>query len=151
MAFGLIVWGVFFRAPSQPKPQTNLVGSLIADATSFDFGTVSMAKGKVNRVFTVRNSTAAPVLLSKLYTSCMCTEATILKDGKRFGPYGMPGHGPLGIIGEEIKPGDSFDVLVTFDPRAHGPAGVGQVIREIYLEGPSAPLLTLQISANVTP
>ncbi|MFN7088529.1 MAG: DUF1573 domain-containing protein [Candidatus Paceibacteria bacterium] len=124
---------------------------LIADEKSYDFGTISMQDGKVSKIFKVKNESQSEILLSKLYTSCMCTEATLIREnGRRYGPYGMPGHGPT-ILGQKLNPGEIFGIEVTFDPAAHGPAGIGQIVREVYLEGTKARLLTLRIEANVTP
>ncbi|MBI2634021.1 MAG: DUF1573 domain-containing protein [Parcubacteria group bacterium] len=127
--------------------------SLTPEETAFDFGTVSMAKGKVNHMFRVTNTGASTVNLQEMSTSCMCTEAEmIMGDSRKMGPFGMPGHGgPMNFLNEDIPPGESFVVNVMFDPAAHGPAGVGPVIREIYLGNYEKPLLTLEIRANVTP
>jgi hypothetical protein len=152
--FVLLIW--LASKQSVQDTQKPLTGGniLITESSLHDFGSISMSRGIVSKTFQVKNPLNQPVLLAKLYTSCMCTEATLVKsDGKRLGPFGMPGHGgrSTGILSEEILPNETFEVLVTFDPAAHGPAGVGQTVREVYLEGINARLLTLRIGANVTP
>lgn len=117
---------------------------------SFDFGTISMAKGKVSRIVPIVNSTAEPLTLTKLYASCMCTTGTLVIGDKKFGPFGMPMHGPIPTLHETLLPGDRAEVEVIFDPAAHGPAGVGRVSRVVYLET-SAGKKEIRFSANVIP
>src|SRR3989344_3147780 len=94
-------------------------GALEAKESSFDFGTISMAKGKVSHSFAVKNSGAGPVTIEKMYTSCMCTTAVLMKDGRKFGPYGMAGHGFIPKINEALASGAEAVVEVVFDPAAH--------------------------------
>lgn len=145
----LFIW----QSLGASQNQKASAGYLSSRESSFDFGTISMAKGKVNHGFQVTNTSSSPVALREMTTSCMCTEAEmIMNDGRMMGPFGMPGHGgPMNSLNENIPPGESFVINVTFDPAAHGPAGVGAVIREIYLGNSANPLLTLEIKANVTP
>lgn len=116
----------------------------------FDFGTISMAQGKVKHTFTFANNTANPISLKKIYSSCMCTTALFRNGSKRYGPFGMPGHGAIPSINEKIEPGQSFDIEVEFDPAAHGPAGIGFIKRIVYLETTQGKQ-TVTIQATVTP
>lgn len=126
-------------------------GSLVASEKSYDFGTVSMAAGKVTRTFKVKNPGDKAVTVTKLYTSCMCTTASLMTSEGKKGPFGMPGHAAVPSISAPVKAGEEADVEVTFDPAAHGPAGVGRIQRNIMLENDAGAPLSLEISANVTP
>lgn len=126
-------------------------GVLEAQETSYNFGTISMAAGKVKKIFAVKNTAAEPITVSKLYTSCMCTTASLQTATGGFGPFGMPGHGFIPGISATIAPGETAQVEVVFDPAAHGPAGVGRIDRLISLESRDTTTLQLAISANVTP
>jgi len=146
------------RKDAGPTAELANPGSLAAAEESFDFGSISMAAGKVTHIFAVKNTGAKPVLIKKLYTSCMCTEATLLKKDpqtssgeKRFGPFGMPGHGFSPSINETLTSGEEVRVEVLFDPAAHGPAGIGKIERIVYLENDSGRPLELKFSAVVTP
>jgi hypothetical protein len=153
LAVGILFW--LGRGNIGVKNSANLpaavVSDLISDQTQYDFGTISMAAGTVSHDFKIKNTGREPVKTDKLYTSCMCTTAKFIQDGKSVGPFGMPGHGFVPPFRKTIAPGEEVVISVDFDPAAHGPAGVGEIEREIYLEGDSGPLVTLGIKANVTP
>ncbi len=117
------------------------VGALGARETYFDFGPISMAAGKVSHRYWFRNESSAPVLIRQVYTSCMCTTATLVKGMKIVGSYGMPGHGPMPAVNETLAPDEAAYVDVVFDPAAHGPAGLGRTERMVTIEpGAGAPL-----------
>ena len=103
--------------------------ALTTDEPAFDFGTVSMSQGTVKHTFKIKNASAEQVKVAKIYTSCMCTTATLKRAGDELGPFGMPGHGPIPKINQIFVPGEEAEVEVEFDPAAHGPAGIGLVER----------------------
>lgn len=149
---------VFWVAASGNKGQTPgsgaySAGALVALEKSFDFGAISMENGEVSRVFQVKNEGPGPVTINKVYTSCMCTTAQI-KDGsgRKYGRFGMPGHGGVSRVKIEVPSGQSVDVEAIFDPAAHGPSGVGLAQRSVYIETDSetSPRLELSFQAMVT-
>lgn len=152
---GLIGLGLMLSSPAAtqpPKGNTGGVSSLSAEETFYDFGTISMKNGNVSKTFNIKNSTTKPLTLAKVYTSCMCTTARLKLNGLEFGPFGMPGHGiAANSINAELKPGEEAQVTAVFDPNAHGPAGVGLIERQIFVETADGGKLTLQIKADVTP
>jgi hypothetical protein len=148
---GGIAWLKFPTKQQNTAPLLNLSqGFLETKETNFDFGTISMAKGKVKHSFQIKNTGEEPVIIEKIYTSCMCTTASLEIDGKKFGPFGMQGHGFIPKINKELGPNKKALVDVEFDPAAHGLSGIGYVKRIVYLET-SAGLEQLEISAKVTP
>jgi len=143
-----------FQRSGSAENQPATSGVIGATEDFFDFGTISMSAGKVMRKFTLKNSSDAPVRVTKLFTSCMCTQASIATQNDRRGPFGMQGHGgSIPKINLEIKPGETAEVEAVFDPAAHGPAGIGKVRRVVYVETDSseAPEIQLSFEANVTP
>lgn len=157
---GLFIWGYFSKggttASVQGISEPNLTISknpLIATEKIYDFGTISMKNGNVNRDFTVTNSGDKDITVKTVLTSCMCTTALIMKsDGSTNGPFGMAGHGDsVPPANEIIKAGESRIIRVIFDPNAHGPVGVGPIDRFITLTDTSGNALQLEIKANVTP
>lgn len=153
-AFGFIIW--LAQPADQSVNQTaSAVGSLgqilSSDMAYFDFGEISMANGKVSHKFNVKNVGSSGALLTKLYTSCMCTTAELLMADQSYGPFGMPGHGFSPKMNVALDVGEEVGVEVIFDPNAHGPAGVGRIDRKIYLENNLGSPLELAISATVIP
>lgn len=153
----LILGGIMWIA--RPDSQTsgtaalssNSNGTIEAEETNFNFGTISMAGGKVRHQFKIRNASNEPVTIEKMYTSCMCTTAILMIGGKQFGPYGMAGHGFIPNINRGVNAGEEIIVEATFDPAAHGPAGVGRIQRSITVENNAGRPLEFGFTAFVTP
>lgn len=152
IALGFIVYLGNPQRKSAPLNNTISANSLFSLEKSFDFGTISMSKGKVEHSFTIKNGNNYPITIGKIYTSCMCTEASLIKNGKEFGPFGMPGHGFIPNINETLNSGEEAQIKVVFDPAAHGPAGIGKINRRVFIQNESGEnILNLDISAYVTP
>ncbi len=154
VVIGLLYW--FGRStPEDRKPvKNNQLGALAltTEEKGFDFGEISMAAGKVSHKFKIKNSNSESYPINQIYTSCMCTSVSLLIDGKRVGPFGMPGHG-FGVIkiNEILEVGEEAELEVTFDPAAHGPAGVGTIARSVFVESETGSPLELNIKATVKP
>lgn len=160
-----IIWGigiiviilaglVWFFSGRQQSGVTNLNptnGNLTAEESAYDFGAISMAAGKVSHTFKIKNIGPEPLTITKIYTSCMCTEANFLKGNIRKGPFGMPGMDYVPAINETLTSSEEAEVQIIFDPAAHGPAGLGNIQRTISLENNGKSQLNLSISAEVTP
>lgn len=157
MTMGLMWWGQLARASrSSPGSYANSsnekTSSLSTGPTLFDFGQISMFKGKVNTEFKVTNTTGKDVTITRLTTSCMCTSAYIEGGTATKGPFGMPGHGgPVPPADELVKAGESRVIRVVYDPNAHGPAGVGSIDRFIELSDDAGGVIRFEIKALVTP
>jgi len=148
----LAVVGVLVsKSTAVPQPQAAAASMITATEPTYDFGNISMKKGNVSREFLVKNTSTSPVMIEKLYTSCMCTNAQLRIGEKEYGPYGMPGHAAVPKVGTELLPGQEATVTAIFDPAAHGPSGIGPVSRVVFLEDAAGGTLQLQFSANVTP
>jgi hypothetical protein len=151
----IILLTVFVR----PAPPTSGAAALdpgdselSAGQGSYDFGTLSMAAGKVSYRFTVSNPTDQPITVNKVFTSCMCTKATLRNGSSQQGPFGMPGHGgAIPTIQEVIQPGVSAEVEAIYDPTAHGPAGVGKFARVVNVQTSDNKTLRLHIRGFVMP
>lgn len=131
--------------------QPGRVRALASVSPFFNFGKISMAAGKVSHRYWIKNISGAPLTVTKLFTSCMCTVATLITAAGKNGPFGMPGHSPIPEFKELLAPEATAQVEVVFDPAAHGPAGVGQIDRIATLENDGGLPLELRFSATVTP
>lgn len=134
-----------------PTGESGDLPKLAADAANFDFGAISMAAGKVRHSFKIKNNGSETITVKKMYTSCMCTAASLATAKESFGPFGMPGHMPIPEINAAFAPGEEGEVEAMFDPSAHGPAGVGKIDRSVILENDAGSPLELKFSAFVTP
>jgi len=127
--------------------------SLVATETLYDFGEIPLQGGLVKTQFELTNKGTDPITVGKVYTSCMCTTASITEsDGNKIGKFGMPGHkGQLNRADSVVAPGESITVTAVFDPAAHGPSGVGLAQRSVYLETDSSetPKVELRFKAMV--
>lgn len=147
----VLVWVARPKAEIDNLASPAVAGMLNAEVESFDFGVISMAKGAVGHRFSVKNNGSGPVTIEKIYTSCMCTTATLTTALGSFGPYGMPGHGFIPKINAQVAVGEEAIVEVVFDPTAHGPAGVGKIERIVSVENDAGAPLELRFSAVVAP
>ncbi len=138
-------------APVKKAPVVESSLSILKN--DWDFGEVSMKNGDVTHNFEVKNEGTKPIVIDKVFASCMCTTAMI-KDasGKEYGKFGMPGHGLPSATDIVIAPGETATVEAIFNPAAHGPAGVGLARRSIYLETNSSvsPRVEVRFSAVVS-
>lgn len=152
-AVAVVGVGFVLMARNAGYTATQNTGPAVMSAaeTSYDFGDISMAAGKASHRFTFTNSAGSPVEIKKIYTSCMCTQAMLFLGGKKFGPYGMPGHGIVPPVNQTLAAGSDGAIDIVFDPSAHGPAGIGKIQRSITIESSSGAPLVLQFSANVKP
>lgn len=159
----VILLGIYISQENaaQPKPDANrpvatasasaAVGALASPGPFHDFGKISMAAGNVSHRFTIENTGGSAITVTKLYTSCMCTTATLITLAGKKGPFGMPGHTPIPSITEIMGPEGRAQVEIVFDPKAHGPAGVGRIERVITVENNAGKSLELGFVAMVTP
>jgi len=138
-------------AESRETASAQSAGRLTSIQAKYNFGPVSMAQGKVTHRYLIRNSGTEPITVRKLYTSCMCTTAALIKNGKTSEAFGMPGHTPIPAINVPIAPQDNTYVEVIFDPAAHGPAGVGPIERVVTIENSAGQPLELAFAAFVSP
>jgi len=129
--------------------QAALIGISLRD-TQYNFGTISMKRGVVSREFTIKNTRAEPLVVSKIATTCTCMTATLQVHDAVLGPSNASLK-KAPVIHAEILPGQSATLSVVFDPRAHGPAGIGKIMRRVLLDYGDKEPLAFRLSAFVTP
>ncbi|MBI2042554.1 MAG: DUF1573 domain-containing protein [Candidatus Nealsonbacteria bacterium] len=126
-------------------------GQIELSPATIDLGTVSMANGNVKTTYQIKNIGKEALKIDRVWTSCMCTTA-VLKLGDKTSPaFGM--HDSSSLWSQEIQSGEEALLEVTFDPALHGPEGVGQLTRAIYLStsDPSHKKAEVRFNINVTP
>lgn len=125
--------------------------NLAVENSFYDFGSIKMKDGKVKHEFKIKNQSSNSAEIESIYTSCMCTSATLISGDKRSGPFGMPGHGFVPKVNEIINAGTEAIIEVEFDPAAHGPSGVGRIERVVFVEEDNGSKIELRFAATVTP
>ncbi len=107
-------------APSQSENVSG-VSQLVITPEAQDLGTLDYRKGIVTTYFTVENKGGSDLVITEMETSCGCTEASLIVNGKEGPRFGMRGHGdwPTGWSAR-LKPGERAQLKVTYDPNAHG-------------------------------
>jgi len=146
------IWFFSLGLQNKDSDLSSTNGVLNSEESFFDFGTISMAAGKVSHTFKIKNTGPESLTITKIYSSCMCTEATFVKGDIKKGPFGMLGHGFIPKISQTLEPNEEAQIEVVFDPAAHGPAGLGKTERVVYLENSrKSGHLELLIKANVAP
>jgi hypothetical protein len=117
---------------------TKLAGSWFTPASPLEISPTTQDLGQVRfgdvaqTSFAILNTTSRLVNLTRLSTSCGCTQAQADKT--------------------ELKPGETALIVVSFDSAAHAQESEkGEVERTIYLDTdhPNFPVLTATINADV--
>ena len=109
-------------------PSDRPIISLTPD--SYNFGDVSQRKGVTETFFEIKNEGKSDLIINKLETSCGCTSASIVYQGKEGPKFGMDMGQKIPKWQISIPPGQTAKLKVYYDPNFHknfrGPA-----VREI--------------------
>ena len=130
----LFSYGCTSKGPSKDELLTFKDSGRIVplESLTYDWTDINIEGGKVAHPFKFKNGGEDNLVLKTAQTSCMCTDAVItLADGSKSPAFGMHESPTWGGV---VKPGEEFEVLVTFDPMAHGPDAVGPIMRSIFLD-----------------
>lgn len=99
--------------------------------SEYDAGNMPIGGGLVKHTYEIQNTGEDNLKISRIWTSCMCTTAKLRVGDRESDEFGMHDN-PL-FWSEEIAPGETGYLDVSFDPAFHGPGGTGNVVREVYL------------------
>lgn len=130
----LLFAGIFFLTKTTSTPQiiaSQNAKAYVADPTSFDWGPVTMSKGNVTKVFTIKNTGTDTLKLYNVKTSCHCTKAYVSISGTDSPSFGMDS---LSSWIGEVPKGAEAKLTVIFDPAYHGPQGIGPINRFVSVE-----------------
>jgi len=114
--------------------------TMSVDSDSYDWGMIDYDGGIVSKTFTINNSGNTSLQLYKVETSCMCTTAQLKTPETTSRKYGMHDNSTDVF---EVRPGETADLIVEFDPAFHGPSGVGSINRTVTISTNSSENLTL--------
>ncbi len=124
-----------------------LPGRLEISETQYDFGIIGL--DKVSRTFVIKNVGEGPLTIERVSTSCGCTTAQLKKDGKTSVTFGMD-HGNLPKANMVLGPGEETDIVVSYNPLAHGLSkAAGTFTRVVYIQT-SNPRQESEIAISMT-
>lgn len=146
----LLIIGLSLLLSGQDKGLEEVKG-VEATPASYEVGDIPINGGILTKEFTIKNNTNEELTLRKVATSCMCTEAKIVLGDEETVYYSMEHptdkNPPVNLT---FAPGQEANVIVNFDPAAHGPEGVGPFERDVWLTfSDPAGLKTLSFSGRV--
>lgn len=121
------------------------------DHSSKTVGNIPYGGGNLIHSFPIKNTGDKDLEIGNIATSCMCTKA-YLKEGteesERFGMKGMSAPSAWKGI---VKPGETAEIVMDFDPQFHGPQGIGPISRNVSFEtnDPDHPYVELSFDGVV--
>ena len=136
------------NSESTPSSTENAIAYTL-DPTSFDWGEVNYDDpNKATKIFKIKNKGSDVLKFFNIRTSCHCTVARMSIGGVESQNFGMSGVSSW--VGE-VGPGKEADLIVVFDQKFHGPAGLGPVSRFVSVEtnDKNTPKLTFTLTGNV--
>lgn len=126
---GLGVW-LLSRPTGVEVEKSDQAKAEVGEA-NYDWGEIKINGGNVEKVFLIKNTGVSLLKLSGVSTSCMCTTAQVIINGKGSPFFGM--HQKSSWVGE-VPAGKEAELKIVFDPAFHGPSGVGAMTRQIEVE-----------------
>lgn len=141
---GIIVFFVKNYTPEENHPGTPQIE---IPANEYDAETISMADGVIKHTYEIKNTGVGDLIIDSIWTSCHCTTARLKVGDKTSPEFGMDKR----PTSQKIAPGQTGFLEVTFDPAFHGPQGVGQAVRVVYLStnDPENKKAEVRLLANV--
>lgn len=148
----LIIVGAVAVMGKDTRPKREDLGkaAMTIDKTSEDFGSMKVSEDKT-ATFTITNTSNATLRMWGVATSCDCTFATVVIDGKETGEFNMPMHMNATLknwIGE-VPAGKNATLKVTYRPSVMPVQG--PVSRQVSFatNDPKNSEVTVSVSANV--
>lgn len=92
----LVVLTLIMAMPVVANAQEDSAAKIVAKETEHDFGTFKESDGDVSHIFVVTNEGNAPLVITRVISSCGCTTPTFTK--------------------EPIAPGKSGEIKVVYNP-----------------------------------
>ncbi len=144
----LLFIGLYFMS-SKPSPDSAGSPLMRISTEKYSFGDVSVSGGIVSTEIDIENLGDGNLMISRLESSCMCTTATIIKDGVEGPVFGM--HENPAALGwsQTVGPNETAQLKIYYDPTVHrelrGP--VTRII-SIHSNDPASPRKEVRIDLN---
>ena len=140
----LIIGGFFYWRSIPPKN-----APILEIGSSYNFGTVSQAKGSVSGTLTLSNNGNKDLIIKSMDTSCGCTTASIIYNEVEGPVFSMASHGTNPKDWRQIiPPGESAQLKIYYNPNVHKNMR-GSVRRSVFLETNDPRNRNKEITTNV--
>lgn len=130
----LLIVGLSAVFSNKKEEVLSKVSGVEISPENYDLGDVPINGGLVTKEYEIKNTSGDNLRIKKITTSCMCTEAKVVIGDKETNFYGMEHptdkNPPLNM---ELNSQQTAKVIVSFDPAAHGPEGIGPFDRIVFL------------------
>ncbi len=147
----LIVGAIaFFSNDKTPKREQQGTASMTIDKKFEDFGSMKGDEEKT-ATFTITNTGNSVLRIWNVATSCDCTFATVVIDGKEIGEFNMPMHmrGDLKNWIGEVAANKTAILKVTYRPKVMPVTGVVTRQTSFATNDPKNETVEVSVKANV--
>ncbi len=97
-------------------------------------GDIHYNGGDLIESFPIKNTGTKDLEIANIATSCMCTKAYLKTGDTKSEEFGMKGMTTPSNWKGIIKPGQTAEIVADFDPKYHGPSGIGPIQRTVSFE-----------------
>lgn len=150
----IVALGVYLlsRAPVRVALSPENGAKIGLESRRYDFGLVRLTAGLVVHRYSVKNLGQIDVKIANLATSCTCTKVYFKSANWESPRAGMKGMTKISDWVGVLKPGESGEVIIEFDPNFHGPQGMGKIVRGVSFEtnDPQNRYVELNFNGEVT-
>ena len=121
------------------------------DHSSKKVGNIPYGGGNLIHVFPIKNAGTKDLEIANIATSCMCTKAYLKQGDNKSEGFGMKGMSASSSWKGIIKPEETAEIIVDFDPTYHGPQGIGSITRMVSFEtnDPDNPYVEVSFEGEV--
>jgi hypothetical protein len=143
----LLAIGIYSLKFSKSEEIIEGTPKMVITPEAYDFGTVSVRGGVVTTTFVIENRGDGDLVIDDMDTSCGCTSASIIYNGKEGPKFNMREHGTNPKWwSQRIHPGEKAYLKVYYDPKVH-PDLRGEVVRyvNLYTNDPQKPVARVYI------
>lgn len=154
--FSIAVIGVGFfvlgTSDNKAVIQKTAGAKISVPQSSISVGNIPYSGGDLIESFQIKNIGNKDLEIANMATSCMCTKAYLEQGNNKSDGFGMKGMVAPSSWKGIIKPGGTAKIVADFDPKYHGPSGIGPVERIVSFEtnDPDHPYVEISFNGVVT-
>lgn len=145
LLIGLSVWYSFSKTTKTTSVDDPNRPTVQVSKTTFDLGKMSVKETR-SHDFTITNKGKTDLIVKQFTTSCGCTYANVVKDGKKSPKFSLHINSNWQT---NIEPGKSVTLAVVYDPSAMPVQGRVERFVTFATNDPAKPSVELKLIAEV--